>query len=110
MGITESGLLNHCIGDINACCLASYILNEVKDYYNYYPINKDFKKDTLEVQIVYNNIGENLKVDNNKKELVIVFNESSDVNNTVFAFLLRLVAKKCITDNEYIYSNEYSNG
>ena len=108
MRIIENNLLNHCIGEINACCLALYILNEVKYYYNYYPVDKNFKKDILTVSIIYNNVGENLTADNNKKKISIIFSESSNEDNTVFAFVITLLPKTCITDDKYIYSNEYS--
>ena len=106
--ITEDNLYNRYSSiEIKACCLASYMLNEIKDYYNYYPVNKNFKKDILTSSVNYYNIGDNLELDNNKKEICIIFKENSDENNIVLKFVVKLIPRRYIKNNKYIYSYEY---
>ena len=81
---------------INACCLKSYVINEIIDYYNYISINEDFKKHKLLVSVYHLNT-------NSGKILVINFSVNT-YSNIKFIISTSLTRESNNITNLNIYS------
>ena len=78
---TEVEIRKFKIGGINSCCLAKYIIEEIKYYYNYNPQSYICISDVLRCYIIY---------DESYKDFDIIFYSVEDLNKLEIEFVFRV--------------------